>query len=85
VHKGSPSKDDDLHLSGLTSTAGGLVFASEDKTFYALDSSDGKLLWSFPAGARITASAVSFEVGGEQLVSIAAGRDLLTFGLVGAK
>lgn len=85
MHKGSPSKDDDLHLSGLTSTAGGLVFASEDKTFYALDSSDGKLLWSFPTGARITASAVSFEVGGEQLVSIAAGRDLVTFGLVGAK
>jgi alcohol dehydrogenase (cytochrome c) len=85
THKGPPSKDDDLHLSGLTSTAGGLVFASDDKTFYALDSSDGKVLWSFPTGARITAAAVSFEAGGEELVSIASGRDLITFGLVGVR
>ena len=85
THKGPPSKDDDLHLSGLTSTAGGLVFASDDKIFYALDSSDGKMLWSFPTGAHITASAVTFEVGGEQRVAVASGRDLITFGLVGAK
>jgi alcohol dehydrogenase (cytochrome c) len=85
THKGQASKDDDLHLSGLTSTAGGLVFASEDKTFYALDSSDGRLLWSFPTGGRITAAAVSFEAGGEELISIASGRDLITFGRVGAK
>ena len=62
-----------------------LSFAADDDLFYALDSSDGKRLWSFPTGARIGASPISFEVEGEQLVTIASGRTLITFGLVGSK
>ncbi len=85
THRGPASEDEDLHLGGLTSTAGGLVFAADDRTFYALDSGDGKLLWSFPTGGRIAAAAVTYTAGGEQLVSISAGRDLITFGLVGAQ
>jgi alcohol dehydrogenase (cytochrome c) len=82
-YRGPPSLDDDLHLGGLCSTAGGLVFAANDRTFFALDSHDGKQLWSFPTGARIAASPISFTADGRQIVAIASGRDLLAFGLVG--
>jgi len=84
-HVGKPSLSDDLHFGGLASTAGGLVFAADDQLFFALDSRDGKLLWSFPTGARIGASPISFEVNGEQFVTISSGRMLMTFGLVGSK
>lgn len=85
TYKGPQSADLDLHIGGLTSTAGGLVFGSNDQTFYALDSRDGKLLWSFPTGAHIASAAVAYTVGTEQLVSISSGRDLITFGLVGGQ
>ncbi len=84
-HRGQDSLDDDLHLNGLVSTAGGVLFAADDQLFYALDSRDGKPLWSFPTGARIGASPMSYQVDGEQYVAISSGRMLLAFGLVGAK
>ncbi len=71
-----------LHLGGVMSTRGGLVFASDDRLFYALDSSDGKLLWSFPTGARIAAAPVTFAVAGIQYVAIAAGHSIIAFALV---
>jgi alcohol dehydrogenase (cytochrome c) len=83
-HHGAPSLDDDLHLGGLCSTAGGLVFAADDRTFFALDARDGRTLWQFPTGARIAASPMTFMVDGKQVVAIASGRDLFAFGLVGA-
>jgi alcohol dehydrogenase (cytochrome c) len=82
-HRRPPSLDEDLHLSGLTSTAGGLVFGSDDSTFYALGARDGEPLWSFATGGRITASPVTYMVDGVQYVAVAAGRALVVFALVG--
>jgi outer membrane protein assembly factor BamB len=64
------------------STRAGLVFVSNDRLFYALDDHDGKILWSFPTGARIAAAPVTYMVQGTQYVLIAAGHSLIAFALV---
>jgi alcohol dehydrogenase (cytochrome c) len=66
------------------STAGGVVFGSDQSTFFALNAESGKPLWSAETGGNILASPMTFAAGGEQLVSIAAGGDLLTFALPAA-
>lgn len=66
---------------GLMSTQGGLVFGSDETRFFALDSQSGKRLWSVETGGTIMAAPVTYEVDGEQFVTIAAGRSVLTFAL----
>lgn len=73
----------DIHPAGLLSTRGGLVFASDNDLFYALDSRSGALLWSFPSGAQIAAAPVTYGVDGIQYVAIAAGRVVISFALTG--
>jgi len=68
-------------MGGVLSTAGGIAFGGDEGTFFALDSRTGKLRWSVETGATIRAAPVTFVAGGEQLVTIAAGRNLLTFAL----
>jgi alcohol dehydrogenase (cytochrome c) len=80
-HRG-PSTTQEAHSAGLMSTHGGLVFASNDQLFYALDDHDGKLLWSFPTGARIAAAPVTYTAQGTQYVLIAAGHSIIAFALV---
>ena len=63
------------------STQGGVVFGSDETRFFALDSQSGRLLWSVETGGTIMAAPVTYEVGGEQLVTIVAGRSVLTFAL----
>jgi alcohol dehydrogenase (cytochrome c) len=71
----------DNFMPGLASTVTGLVFGSDQSQFFALDANNGDLLWSAETGGKIIASPMTFEVNGEQFVTIAAGGDLLTFGL----
>jgi alcohol dehydrogenase (cytochrome c) len=66
---------------GLLSTAGGVVFGSYQGNFYALDAETGRELWRVATGGRVVASPVTFSSNGAQMVTIAAGHDLLTFGL----
>jgi outer membrane protein assembly factor BamB len=68
-------------MPGLVSTDGGLVFGSDESTFFALDIDSGELLWSTETGGKILASPMTFAAGGQAFVTIAAGGDLLTFGL----
>ncbi|HEV8380334.1 MAG TPA: PQQ-binding-like beta-propeller repeat protein [Gemmatimonadales bacterium] len=68
-------------MGGVLSTAGGVVFGGDEGVFFALDSRTGRPLWSVETGGTIRAAAVTFVAGGEQLVTIAAGRNLLTFAL----
>jgi alcohol dehydrogenase (cytochrome c) len=68
-------------VGGLLSTQGGLVFGGDANLFFALAARTGELLWSVDTGGPIAAAPVSYEVGGEQFIAIAAGRDLLTFAL----
>lgn len=66
---------------GLMSTQGGVVFGSDQTRFFALDSQSGKPLWSVETGGTIMAAPVTYEVDGEQFVTVAAGRTVLTFAL----
>jgi alcohol dehydrogenase (cytochrome c) len=53
---------------GLLSTAGGLIFAPEQKgTFTALDARTGKPLWHFNTGALITAAPSTYTVNGQHI------------------
>ncbi|MBC6408129.1 MAG: PQQ-binding-like beta-propeller repeat protein [Rhodobacteraceae bacterium] len=55
-------------------TAGNLVFqGSVDGRFLAYDATTGATLWQSPVGSGIVAAPATFEVGGVQYVSIAAG------------
>jgi alcohol dehydrogenase (cytochrome c) len=69
--------------SGVTSTAGGLVFTTTtDGTVYALDDETLKPLWSFNAGSFSSAPPMTYAVNGKQYVAVLIGgngvtRDLL--------
>jgi alcohol dehydrogenase (cytochrome c) len=67
---------------GTMTTDGGLVFFGDDaQSFEAVDARTGAPLWHFPTGQTITASPMSFAVGGKQHVAIAAGSDVFCFAL----
>ncbi|MGD0965384.1 MAG: PQQ-dependent dehydrogenase, methanol/ethanol family [Candidatus Acidiferrales bacterium] len=68
-------------VGGLLSTKGGVVFGSAAQAFFALDATTGRELWRIETGGAIGAAPVSYSIGGRQFVTIAAGHDLLTFGL----
>jgi alcohol dehydrogenase (cytochrome c) len=69
------------NIGGLLSTAGGIVFGSQDRTFFALDANTGRELWRVNTGGRTVAAPITFLCQGRQMVTIAAGHDILTFGL----
>lgn len=79
-HKRPPRFVDNF-MPGLLSTEGGLVFGSDQSTFFALDAESGELLWSLETGGKIIAAPMTYAVEHVQYVSLAAGRDLLTFSL----
>ena len=68
--------------SGVLATAGGLLFyGSPNGGFSAVDARNGKLLWHFPTNVRMKASPMTFAIGGRQYVVVAAGPNILCFGL----
>lgn len=71
--------------AGTVSTAGGLIFTGDDDgNLVALDAS-GRDLWHFPTGHTLYASPITYEVGRNQYVTIAATSDIFTFGLFDEK
>ncbi|HEX3810472.1 MAG TPA: PQQ-dependent dehydrogenase, methanol/ethanol family [Rhizomicrobium sp.] len=59
--------------SGMLTTAGGLLFAGgSDGIFAAYDAKTGAKLWSMDLKTSMTAPAITYTVGGEQYVAIAA-------------
>jgi alcohol dehydrogenase (cytochrome c) len=68
-------------VGGLLSTGGGLLFGSQGDRFFALDAKTGHEIWQVGVGGRSTAAPITFMNDGKQLVTIAAGHDILTFGL----
>ncbi|HUJ23710.1 MAG TPA: PQQ-dependent dehydrogenase, methanol/ethanol family [Bryobacteraceae bacterium] len=67
---------------GVLSTAGGLVFFCEDSgAFAAADAKTGKLLWHFQASEGWKASPMTYMAGGKQYVAVAAGGNVVAFGL----
>jgi alcohol dehydrogenase (cytochrome c) len=47
----------------------------------AVDARQGRHLWHFNTGQTLTASPITYEVAGRQYVAIAAGTDVMAFGL----
>ena len=75
---------------GVISTAGGVVFFGEDSgAFAAVDAKTGKDLWEIQTNASAElgdghswrASPMTFMAGGKQYVAVAAGPNILCFGL----
>ena len=68
--------------SGVLATAGGLVFYGQPNGgFAAVDQRNGKTLWQLPTNVRMKASPMTYEVDGQQYVAVAAGPNILCFGL----
>jgi alcohol dehydrogenase (cytochrome c) len=68
--------------AGTMTTAGGLVFFGDDaQSLEAVDARNGVALWHFDTGQDISASPMTYAVGGKQYVAIAAGSDLFAFSL----
>ena len=67
-------KNDAPLWSGVMTTAGGLVFfGTPEGEFIALDDETGEKLWSFQTGSGIVGQPITWEMEGEQYVSIASG------------
>src|SRR5262245_51593869 len=67
---------------GALSTAGGLVFFGDDSgAFTAVEAKSGKLLWYFHTNEVWKASPMTYVAGGNQYVAVAAGSNILAFGL----
>ena len=68
--------------SGVLATAGGLIFYGQPNGgFAAVDQRTGKTLWQIPTNTRMKASPMTFTVAGKQYVAVAAGPNILCFGL----
>ena len=67
---------------GTLATSTGLVFFGDDSgAFAAADAVSGKTLWSFQANANWHASPMAYQFDGQEYIAIAAGDDILAFGL----
>jgi PQQ-dependent dehydrogenase (methanol/ethanol family) len=73
---------DGKRVAGVLGTAGGLLFYGDASGYFvAADERDGKTLWRIPLNAIIKTSPITFAVGDEQYVAIAAGSNIMCFGL----
>ena len=61
-------------LSGMTPTAGGVVFFGDvGGNFYALDAADGRKLWGQDLGGAIGGGVITYTADGTQKVAVAVG------------
>ncbi|HYZ21979.1 MAG TPA: PQQ-binding-like beta-propeller repeat protein, partial [Rhodopila sp.] len=66
-------------VSGVTATAGGLLFTSTvDGTVYALDDTTLQPLWHFNTGSFSSAPPMTYSVNGKQYVAILIGGNIQT-------
>jgi alcohol dehydrogenase (cytochrome c) len=79
-YRHEPRSEDD-NTAGLLSTRGGLVFGADHGTLFALDARSGDPLWSVDTGGPIYSAPVTYNVDGEQLLSVITGRNIMTFAL----
>ena len=61
-------------LSGVTPTAGGLVFSADlGGQLYALDATNGRVLWQTNVGQSTGGGIITYVAGGRQLLAVASG------------
>jgi len=63
-------------------STGVLFFCGDGGLLTAVETSTGKPLWQFQTSVQFKASPMTFVFDGKQYISIAAGQNILTFGLV---
>ncbi|SDD18989.1 PQQ-dependent methanol/ethanol family dehydrogenase [Ruegeria marina] len=67
-------KNDAPLWGGVMTTAGGLVFTgTPEGKFIAFDDETGEILWSFQTGSGIVGQPITWEMDGEQYVSVISG------------
>jgi alcohol dehydrogenase (cytochrome c) len=67
--------------AGVLGTAAGILFYGDASgSFVAVDERDGKTLWRVPLNTTIKTSPMTFAVGGQQFIALAAG-SVVCFGL----
>jgi alcohol dehydrogenase (cytochrome c) len=75
-------KTSDVSDGGIVTTASNLLFTgNREGNVFALDATNGKLLWTLYLGGQTVASPMTYLVNGKQRVTIAVGHTLYTFGL----
>ena len=68
--------------AGVLGTAGGVLFYGDSSgDFLAVDERDGKTLWRVPLNATMKTSPMTYEVDGEQFVTLSAGSNIMSFSL----
>lgn len=68
---------------GTLATATNLViFGAEGGALMAADATTGRPLWSFPTNQNWKASPMTYQFDGKQYIAVAAGSNILAFGLV---
>jgi alcohol dehydrogenase (cytochrome c) len=68
---------------GTIGFATGITFVCGDGgMFSAVDTMTGKVLWQFQTNAEFRASPMTYEFDGKQYLAIAAGQNIIAFGLV---
>ena len=68
--------------AGVLATAGGiLLYPDPNGDLVALDQKDGKYLWHIPTNETVKSAPITFTVDGHQYVAVAAGANILCFGL----
>ena len=68
--------------AGLLTTATGLViFGDDDGAMTAVDAETGKPLWHFNLSQHLHASPMTYEIDGRQYIGMAAGSNVVVFGL----
>ncbi len=65
----------------LTTATGLVIFGEEGGALMAADATSGTPLWSFPTNASWRASPMTYAFDGHQLVAVAAGSDIIAFGV----
>jgi glucose dehydrogenase len=68
--------------AGVLATAGGiLLYGDPNGDLVAVDQKDGKRLWHIPTNETIKTAPITYTAAGRQYVAIAAGANILCFGL----
>jgi PQQ-dependent dehydrogenase (methanol/ethanol family) len=68
-------KEDLPFLSGVLSTAGGLVFyGNAHGIVKGVDANSGEVLWSFNAGSGVNQGPVTYAIDGKQYLAVVSGR-----------
>jgi alcohol dehydrogenase (cytochrome c) len=66
----------------LLFSSGVLFVCADGGTLLAVDSANGKTLWQFETSASLKASPMTYEFDGKQYIAVAAGQNILSFGLI---